>query len=109
VLPYGSTRESASGAIRYPLACGRATITTREKIFDDVRDTVLQIPDNAPESIAGAIERVLTDDGLRRELEERARRYAVETSWPRVAAHHLQFYREVRMPEPASRSLAASG
>lgn len=109
VLPYLATKESASAAVRYPLACGRATITTAERIFDDCRDAVLQIADAKPESIAGAIERVLADDGLRSELEERARRFAAERSWPRVAAHHLERYRVAPPVDRISRSLAASG
>jgi glycosyltransferase involved in cell wall biosynthesis len=108
VLPYGPTLESASGAIRYPLACGRATITTREPIFEDVHDAVLQIPSADPREIAGAIELVLSDAGLRRSLEERAWRFAVEHSWPRVAREQLNSYRAARVAAVLGRPASPS-
>jgi glycosyltransferase involved in cell wall biosynthesis len=93
VLPYGPTLESASGAVRYPLACGRATITTREKIFEDVKDVVYRIPNAVPQTIAGAIEKILGDTAIRHELERKAWRFSVRHSWSELAGAHLVSYR----------------
>jgi glycosyltransferase involved in cell wall biosynthesis len=100
VLPYLATKESASAAIRFPLACGRATITTREQVFDDIRPVVHQIPSADPVVIAEAIERLLSDDELRRSLEEAAWRFAAARTWPSVASAHLGSYRSSRSDVP---------
>jgi glycosyltransferase involved in cell wall biosynthesis len=98
VLPYLATKESVSGAIRYPLACGRATITTREPIFDDARKAVYQIASADPVAIADGICRLLLNDELRRKLEQKARRLAVKHSWERVAIEQRNSYRRLRRP-----------
>jgi glycosyltransferase involved in cell wall biosynthesis len=92
VLPYHFTKESASGAIRYPLAAGRATVATRERIFDDVRDVVLTIDRATPAAIAGGIARILEEPELRQRLEIAARRFARARSWERAAQHYLAYY-----------------
>ncbi|MDQ5859234.1 MAG: glycosyltransferase, partial [Acidobacteriota bacterium] len=100
VLPYLETKESASAAIRYPLAAGRATITTAQGIFDDVRHVVHRVAGADPRELASEIERLLSNDELRRGLEVRARQFASEQSWPRVAMEQLWSYRAG--PEPAT-------
>ena len=94
ILPYRPTPEGVSGAIRFPLACGRATVVTPERIFDDVRNAVYTIPDGTPESIAKGIEEVLEDPALRVRLEQAARRYVEATSASTLARLHLELYRE---------------
>jgi glycosyltransferase involved in cell wall biosynthesis len=108
VLPYLATTESASAAIRFPLACGRATITTREHIFDDVRQVVLQIPSADPVVIADAIERLLSDDEFRRSLEDAASRFATARTWPSVASAHLRSYRSPRSDVPIDTATSPS-
>ncbi|HSB35892.1 MAG TPA: hypothetical protein VLH41_03395, partial [Thermoanaerobaculia bacterium] len=93
VLPYGPTPETQSGAIRFPLAAGRATVTTSEPMFDDVGDAVLRIDGNRPQSIAEGVGRLLRDEALRRTYEERAARLAAGRSWARSAEQHVALYR----------------
>lgn len=108
VLPYLPTKESASAAIRYPLACGRATITTREQIFDDVRQAVHQIPSADPVVIAEAIDRLLSDDEFRRSLEEKTWRFATARTWSSVANAHLGSYRSPRRDVPVDTATGPS-
>jgi glycosyltransferase involved in cell wall biosynthesis len=108
VQPYLATKESASAAIRYPLACGRATITTREQIFDDVRQAVHQIPTADPVVIAEAIERLLSDGEFRRSLEEEAWRFATARTWSSVANAHLGSYRSSRRDVPVDTATSPS-
>ena len=108
VLPYLATKESASAAIRFPLACGRATITTQEPIFDDIGQATLQIPSADPVVIAGAIERVLSDHELRKSLEEAASRFASARTWPSVASAHLESYRSSRIDFPVDTAATPS-
>lgn len=95
VLPYHATLETASAAVRYPLACGRATVTTRERIFDDVRPVVLRIPDPSPAAIARGVTRLLSDPEARTRLEEEAWAFSRERSWRKVARAHLDLYRRL--------------
>lgn len=94
VLAYQATEETSSAAVRFPLACGRATLTTSVRMFENVRDAVLQIPDGAPESIAEGLRKVLEDPELRSSLERKAAARALANSWPSVARLHLDLYRE---------------
>jgi glycosyltransferase involved in cell wall biosynthesis len=55
IFPYQSTAESASGAVRYGLAVGRPVAVSPSKIFDDVRDAVLDVGGSDPQSIADGI------------------------------------------------------
>jgi len=93
VLPYGPTPETQSGAIRFPLAAGRATVTTSEPMFDDAGDAVLRIDGNRPEAIAEGVGRLLRDEALRRTYEERAARFAAGRSWATSAEQHVALYR----------------
>lgn len=108
VLPYLATKESASAAIRFPLACGRATITTREPIFDDIRQAVLQIPSADPIVIAEAVERLLSDHEFRKSLEEAASHFATARTWPSVASAHLGSYRSSRIDFPVNTATSPS-
>ena len=94
VLAYQATRETSSAAVRFPLGCGRATLTTPVPMFENVRDAVLQIPGGTPESIAEGLRTVLEDDALRLSLEEKAAAHARRNSWPEVSRLHLDLYRE---------------
>ncbi len=116
VLPYRPTPEGVSGAVRFPLACGRATVVTPERIFDDVRDAVYTIPDGTPESIAQGIAEVLDDPSLRTRLEAAAKRHVEATSAATVARLHLELYRKSRavsglgiLGNPAVAAAAADG
>lgn len=55
VFPYQNTGESASGAVRYGLATGRAVAVTPLAIFDDVSRAVFYLPGQSPAEIAQGI------------------------------------------------------
>ncbi|MFN2386937.1 MAG: glycosyltransferase family 4 protein [Thermoanaerobaculia bacterium] len=93
VLPYLHSEESASGAVRYALGAGRPMIATRARIFDDVRDAVLQIPEASPALIAGAVSQVLANPRLADRLAAAARSHARRNAWTRVGRMHLDLYR----------------
>jgi glycosyltransferase involved in cell wall biosynthesis len=95
VLPYLHSEESASGAVRYALAAGRPTIATRTRIFDDVAEAVIRIPDADPERLAGQIASLLEDPRKQLDQARAARRFAREHSWQRVARRHARLYGEL--------------
>ena len=103
VLPYLATKESASAAVRYPLAAGRPTITTRDRIFDDVAEAVIRIADPDPQRLAARIASLFEDPRQQARLARAARRFARKHSWKRVARRHARLYGELalaRRPSP---------
>ena len=57
-FPYQQTGESASAAIRMPLAIGKPILTTPLSIFDDLKELVFQADGCSPSDIADAIKRL---------------------------------------------------
>ncbi len=91
VYPYTihGTSVSTSMMAHQSLASGRPVVTTDVPYFSDLNAEVLKIPDNQPDTIAGAIRTLRDDPGLRETLAARAMAYASQYSWPRVAQAHL--------------------
>ena len=91
VLPYDETPESASGA---------AALRDRHwhRGADDgghlprTARAVEQVSSNDPGALASAIERLLGDDELRRDVAA-LRAYARDVSWTNVAQRHAEIYR----------------
>lgn len=55
IFPYQETGESASGAVRYGIACGCPVAVTPLGIFDDVAPAVHFLPGTSPQAIADGI------------------------------------------------------
>lgn len=99
MLPYANLSGviSTSAAVRAALAAHRPVVTTQAVYFSDLQDEVLKIPDPSVEQIRGAIERLRADAGLRAQLAEQARRYAIRNRWEMVARRHVDLYRRLGM------------
>ena len=61
IFPYQETGESASGAVRYGIACGRPVAVTPLDIFDDVASAVHFLPGTSPQAIADGILKLSQD------------------------------------------------
>lgn len=59
VYPYQVSAESASGAVRYGLATGRAVAVTPLPIFDDIAPYVSKLPGSSPEQMAKGIAEII--------------------------------------------------
>lgn len=59
IFAYHPTSESASGAVRYGLACGRPTLVTDLPIFEELGDTVWRVDGHGPAQLADRIWDVL--------------------------------------------------
>ena len=99
VLPYHSSTESSSAAVRFALSAGRPVITTAGSIFSDVAACTYQIPSNQPAELARAIKTVLDHPALREGLSSRARGYAEASSWPQVGRQYLALLKECEARE----------
>ena len=80
-FPYQQTGESASAAIRMPLAIGKPILTTPLAIFDDLKELVFKSKGCTPEDLAEAIKDVggrirSGDEEVKARLDRTARRVA---------------------------------
>ncbi len=90
VLPYGNSDEGASAAAATALAARRPLITTRARIFDELRGVAYMAEDNSPPVLAAAIAAVLSIPGLCRHLEDQSHRVAEARQWSNVAQQLLR-------------------
>ena len=95
-LPYRTIDQS--GVAIAALTMGRAIVATRIAGFTDLveqGECGLLVPVDDVESLAAALERLLTDDGLRRRFERNARRYAeTALAWEPIAECTIDAYRK---------------
>jgi glycosyltransferase involved in cell wall biosynthesis len=98
VYPY-TYFDAQSGAACDALRAGRAMIVTDVGGLPDlVADPIAIVPPNDPQSLASALERVLTDTSLRRKLEGQSRDKAASLTWPSIATQTVRVYQ--RMLDP---------
>ena len=86
---------SSSGALHRMLGSGRPIVASDIPKFHELRQILPEIlvnPDN-PEELARVLIRLLEDCSFRALIASKARQFAAETSWPRVAKSHLDIYR----------------
>jgi glycosyltransferase involved in cell wall biosynthesis len=75
------------------MACGTPVVASnRSSIPEVVGDAALLVDPTQPAEIASAVQRVLTDARLRKELRERGLERAAQFSWERTARETLAVY-----------------
>ncbi len=113
VLP--SWREGLSISLLEAMACGRTIVTTTigsNKEATGEGDAALLIPPGSPSLLADAVSRLVRDEGLRRQLAERARRryldeYTVEKMLTGYHNLYLGLLKEVENAQPVSSVLSS--
>jgi glycosyltransferase involved in cell wall biosynthesis len=96
VLPYEETNESASAAIRFVLPLGRAIVTSRLQIFEDVADIVpmLEAPVD-PFELARLLEELWLDEVRLEGIARDVATFSDATSWARASSRTREVYAEV--------------
>jgi glycosyltransferase involved in cell wall biosynthesis len=102
-----SEAENAPTMAIEAMACGTAVIGTRNTGFPEIvrpPEAGLLVPLHDVEALAGAIERLLADEPLRRAMGEAGRRL-IETEYDLVlcARRHLELYQSLLATPPAGR------
>lgn len=93
---YPSLRESFGLPILEAMACGAPVITSNTSSMPEVAgDAALLVDPSDPVALAGAIERVLSEEDLKRNLRVRGLERAALFSWKSMAEQYLQLYREM--------------
>jgi glycosyltransferase involved in cell wall biosynthesis len=86
---------SESGSLLTALSYGKCCLTSRLPPFKEKEKIgVLQTYRDVPDMVR-KLKRLLTDEGLRRRLEEGAKKYAYENRWSVVAERHVELYGEM--------------
>lgn len=105
LLPHAQYYGSASGVVHRALGAGTLVLCSRSAKFAEIGQHVspdLRVATYDPRAWAARIEHLLQDVAERQALSARARAYAEQTSWPRVAAHHLSLYERLRSATAAA-------
>lgn len=79
VFAYHPTSESASGAVRYGLACGRPTLVTHLPIFEELGGSVWRVDGHEPAQLAARIKHVL--EAIRTDSPEEQQRAQRALNW----------------------------
>ncbi len=94
VFVYPSFYEGFGLPVLEAMACGTPVITSNVSALPEVAgDAALLVDPNEPEAIAGALGRILDDEGLAHDLRQRGIRQAAHFSWDRAAKETLSVYR----------------
>jgi glycosyltransferase involved in cell wall biosynthesis len=107
VFCYPSLYEGFGLPILEGMSCGAPVITSRVSSMPEVAgDAALLVDPKSEQELAQAMERILADVKLRREMREQGLRRAAEFSWTRTAERTLQAYREACAEHSRCRKVA---
>jgi glycosyltransferase involved in cell wall biosynthesis len=96
VFVYPSFSEGFGLPVLEAMACGAPVVTSNSSAMPEVAgDAALLIDPRDVSEIAGAVERVVSDDSLRVELSRLGVERAAGFSWRRSAEQTLEVYRQV--------------
>ena len=95
VVAYPSRAMSESGALLTAISHGKAVLASAlpPAVEKQRRGALMTFRDL--DDLAEKLRWLLRDGEMRSKLEEGARRYAEEHSWPRVAEKHIELYRQL--------------
>jgi glycosyltransferase involved in cell wall biosynthesis len=97
LLPHAQVYGSASGVFHQAIGAGCAVLCARGPKFEDGARLLADLPELLvpPMDVsawARSMQRIGTDERLRRAGRDAVQTYARETSWPAVARRHLEIY-----------------
>lgn len=90
--------QIVSGTLSYALGCGKAIVSTpylyAQEVLANNRGMLVKFEDS--ESITKAIDRILSNESFRKELEQNAYAYSRPMTWSNVAASYLKIVNKVK-------------
>ena len=86
VLPYQTSQEASSAAMRSALVAGIPVAVTPLPLFEEATDAVLRLPGTEPEAIAAGLGTLIQDTATRAAVTKAAERWLDEREWSNVAA-----------------------
>jgi glycosyltransferase involved in cell wall biosynthesis len=89
--------QIVSGTLSYAMGCGRVVVSTPIEYAKEFlsQNRGLVVEEKSPDSYFREIDRVLTDDGLKKTIERNAYVYGRSMIWPNVAIGYLKVFNRV--------------
>ncbi len=98
ITPYLNVAQAVSGTLAYAFGCGQAVISTpywhAEELLADDRGVLVPFADS--DAIGREIIALLSDDGRRQTMRDRAHGLGREMRWSHVAEIYLQSFRDAQ-------------
>jgi glycosyltransferase involved in cell wall biosynthesis len=89
--------QIVSGTLSYALGCGKAIVSTpnlyAEEVLDNERGMLAEFQD--PKSFADAVEKLLSDNELKKRMEQNAYAFGRSMIWQNVASSYLSIFNKV--------------
>lgn len=83
------------------MACQTPVITSNcSSLPETVGDAALQVDPNDPEELADAMEKILTDESLRKKLIEKGCEHAASHTWEKAAQQLIEVFHDIRLKGP---------
>ncbi len=102
-LPYQSSRESASGALRMAVASGVPVAVTGLRLFEDAGDAVWRLPSATPAGVAEGLAALLRDRATREQVQRAAQDWLRRDNWDAVAARLQAMLLALAAAHPSAR------
>ncbi|NSW83769.1 MAG: glycosyltransferase [Syntrophothermus sp.] len=95
--PYPNRDQAVSGTLSYAVGCGRAVVATPyEHALEMLSDGKgLVCKEINPEEIADLMDRVLSDEELRRDMEAKTREFGKTIEWPRIGEQYVRLANQI--------------
>ena len=97
LTPYLNPHQISSGTLAYAMAAGRATVSSgylyAQFLVRDGRGIIVDFASSS--TIADAVNGILNNPGLQREMEGRCRLYGKRMLWPTVGARYVSILGDV--------------
>lgn len=110
VTPYVGREQICSGTLAYAVSLGKAVVSTpylyATELLGGNRGVLVRFRDS--DSIAWAVSTILRYPRLQRELEDNAREFGLDMTWPKVAEQYAELFSQVTTRE-ATRGKAQTG
>ncbi len=98
ITPYRQEAQIVSGTLAIALGAGKAIVSTpywhAKELLADNRGVIVPFED--PEAIAGAVLRLLDNDGERHAMRKRAYLHSRETIWSKTARKYMASFQRAR-------------
>ena len=108
VTPYLNQAQMTSGTLAYSFGLGKSVVSTpywhARELLADGRGIL--VPFGDANAIGIEIARLLTNDGVRQSLRERAYSSSRSMTWERTAEHYLAVFEDARRLQPPKSDLA---